>query len=293
MNNQPIASKDIEKAAYDILKQSKAFGVYPTPVDQIVRFSDLTVDAGGSFHNIPNHFISKQIDQARRLVTKIFGAMDRRKKIIYLNPSLLEVKRNFVKLHEVGHDRLPWQKATFDYIEDEKTLCAETKEVFEAEANFFASAVLFQMERFDDLAGTLPLEIKSARYLSKHFGSSVHAAIRRYVLTINKRCALLVLNTDPKNRQTLSMRDYFQSPLFTREFGEISLPGQFDLAWPFVQDYFIGKVAIDAPAPLPLTFDNDTHDFEYQYFYNRWNVFVFIMPKGEKIKSRTSIIIGA
>ena len=243
-NFDPVSIKDIHKVTYDILKQSKSFGVFPTPVDKIVQFAELHVDNTTGLHDIPNHYISKKIDSITRIMSKVFGALDR-KKIIYLNPDILDVKKRFVKLHETGHHSMPWQRATFDYVEDQKTLSPDVLEIFEAEANFYASAVLFQMEIFKDIAGSLPLELKSARWLAKHFGASVHAATRRYVETIGKRCSLLVLNRDGEFRSRLLLRDYFQSPSFTKEFGTIDMPGVFDVGWPFVRDFMTGKIAID------------------------------------------------
>ena len=152
-----LTKKDIDNIAYDLLKQSKSFGVFPTPVKQLVDYSELYVDTHTGIHSIPNNYISKKIGLLEKTIKKVFGALDRRKRIIYVDPSLPILKRNFVELHEVGHDMLPWQRKTFEHIEDHETINPQTKIEFEAEANYFASASLFQLDRFTDLTENLPL----------------------------------------------------------------------------------------------------------------------------------------
>ncbi len=282
--------KDIDNVSYDILKQSKSFGVFPTPVSAIIRFTELYVDSKTGLHSIPNNYISKNIDLLKGALKKVFGALDRRKKIIYIDPDMPVPKKNFVELHEVGHEVLPWQRKTFEFIDDHETISHETKIEFEREANFFASSTLFQLNRFEEFARLLPLEIKTPMFLAKKFGSSNHASIRRYAETINKRCALLVLNKEKGSPEQLFMRDYFQSDKFTKEFGTLSLPDSYDISWPFVEDYIIGKRFHENGSITMITEDSDI-DFEYQYFNNTYNIFILLIPKGEKIKSRTKIYL--
>jgi Zn-dependent peptidase ImmA (M78 family) len=79
--------------------------------------------------------------------------------VILLDPTCTPGKKNFVKLHEVGHKVLPWQRQSLVYVDDDVTLDPETKDRFEREASFFASEVLFQCDRFDREARDLPLGV--------------------------------------------------------------------------------------------------------------------------------------
>ena len=85
-------------------------------------------------------------------------------------------KQGFVKLHEVEHDVLPWQK-NVHYIldDDDDSLHTDTHEEFEAEANYFASATLFQNDRFVTELNQLSLGIESPMQMAKIFGASIHA----------------------------------------------------------------------------------------------------------------------
>ena len=85
-------------------------------------------------------------------------------------------------VHEIGHDILPHQRKLFQILEEsEVEIDPDTKELFEQEANCFASEVLFQREKFTTEAADFPLGIKVPLDLSKKYGPSVYAAARRYV----------------------------------------------------------------------------------------------------------------
>lgn len=286
-----LTKKDIDNIAYDILKQSKSFGVFPTPVKEIVKFSELYVDTHTGIHDIPNNYISKKIDLLEKAIKKIFGALDRKKRIIYVDPNLPILKRNFVELHEVGHDVITWQRKTFEFVEDHETLSPQTKIEFEAEANYFASASLFQLDRFEDFAQNLPLSIRASMHLSQKFGASVHATLRRYVETSLKRCALIVLNKTDDYTGVLQLRDYFQSPKMTKEFGNIPMPEIFDISWPFVQD-FVTRRRFHTDGVINIETENSDVDFDYHYFNNTYNVFILMKPIGEEIRTRKIIHIN-
>src|SRR6185369_13111092 len=89
----------------------------------------------------------------RRALSKVLGVLDVVARIVYLDRSLYLVKQTFLKLHETAHAILPWQRKIYAVTEDcEKTLAPEISEVFEREANVFASDVLFQLDAFTNEA---------------------------------------------------------------------------------------------------------------------------------------------
>jgi Zn-dependent peptidase ImmA (M78 family) len=288
-NYKPDTADEIEKVVYDILKQSKAFDLFPTPVSDIVDYAELFVDKSVGLHNIPNHYISKKIDVLKSALSKIFGALDRRKKIIYLNPDSSNGKQNFVQLHEVGHDTLPWQRNVFDYVEDEKSLSIDVQEQFEAEANYFASGTLFQLNRFERDISSLPLEIASVRHLASKYGASIQATFRRYVEKLHKRAALLVLVKPVSFGQPLTLRNFFTSEKFSADFQNMEIPDRFSIEWPFIRDFYSNRKWIDQPRPLSLNIEDNVVDFVYRYFFNGHNVFILITPPKEKISSRTTV----
>lgn len=293
MASIPDNASDIEQIVHSLLNESKAYDIFPTPIAKIANFSELVIDRGIDLSKVDTRFFSKFGSAINKLLAsaleKVVGAIDIREKIIYLDYTQHVGKQNFVKLHEIGHGIIPWQRETFTFLDDKYTLDPNTKEHFESEASFFASSALFQLDRFSNQARTLPLNIKSAMILARKFGSSNHAALRKYVETSTKRCALLVL--EPKQVNTIvipKIRDYFQSNSFAREFDLIQWNSPSFDSLSFV-DLYKFNAKFRETQELIYCIDNKQICFEFDYFNNGYNSFVFLRPKGEKIKSRTTI----
>lgn len=285
------SKKDIEKISYEILKDSKSLDIFPTPIDKIVSYTELTVNSGIDLSKIHPNYLSRANDTLKKALGKLQGVLDRKEKIIYLDLSVHTSKQKFVKLHEVGHNVLTWQQKTYDAFEDdESTLDVAVQEEFEKEANYFASATLFQQDRFLSEMNKYGLEIEAAIQLSKHFGASIHATLRRYVEYSKKRCALIVLKDCTSCGAKL--RDKFQSQNFTRTFGELSIPTEFDIVYPFIQDYYL-KLKFKKDGLVSLSTKNGLVNFAYHFFDNSYNAFVLLFPVGEKKSTRTKFIISA
>ena len=176
--------------------------------------------------------------------------------------------------------------------DDDESLSSETQEEFEQEANYFASITLFQHDRFYNELNKLNLSIESAMQLSKIFGASIHATLRRYVENSKNRCALIVLENISSRGEFVkcNLKDKFQSPKFTSSFGDLEIPAELGYKWPFVKDYYFQR-KLNKAGSVNFTTDNGIVEFTYQFFNNRYNGLVFIFPKGEKKSSRTKIII--
>lgn len=287
------SKKDIEQISIDILKQSKALDVFPTPVDKIVHFSDLVFEGSIDLSHVDESFLERASSNFMGFWNKVRGFLDRSEKKIYLDLSQLESRQNFVKLHEVGHQILPWQKEIMQYIDNDDTLSFLTKEEFEAEANYFSSLTLFQHDRFNNEMEKLELSLKAGMALAKKFGGSTHAALRRMVEQSKKRCALLVLEkitNAPMNKSLCGKRDLFQSKRFSEDFGELNIPDEFGYKWSFVKDYIFRK-KFHENGELTLETVNGNVDFRYHFFDNNYNGFVFLFPEGELQKSRTQIFL--
>jgi len=292
MKNGDLDSSDeIEKIARNILIASKAWGKFPTPVDEIAEFAELQIEMGINLSEVEPDFFTTKFEFVKRALAKTLGILDRRKKTIYLDHSQIESRKNFIKLHEVGHKACDWQSA-LGFIDDDKTIDPDINDKFEREASFFASSALFQLERFDDEVLKLPLEIYSPLALAKKFGGSNHAAIRRYVERSQKRLALLVLYKPEMNGEfSAKIRNYFQSTKFTADFGEILWVNEkCGPEWPFIQDIQRGKKLHKAGQIALKIGSGEFVTFTYHFFNSSYNSFVFLLPLGEMIKSRTVIV---
>ena len=292
-----FSKKEINKISSELLKQSKAFDIFPTPVDKIVKQSNLIVNENIDLSQINHSFYDRIKEKTRNTLLNGFkmvrGILDRDDKVIYLDLSQLPKRQNFVKLHEVGHEVLRWQNQVILSLDDDQTLNAEYDEQFEEEANYFASRTIFQQDRFNREMEKLELSIKAPMQLAKLFGSSIHASLRNYVSQSKNRCALLVLESIPgskMNEAFCSKRNLFYSKSFLSEIGELSIPDKFGFKWAFAKDYkFRGKYHENGK--LNFTTENDESiDVSYHFFNNGYNGFVFIFPKGETKKVKSKIL---
>lgn len=288
------SKKDIEQISMDILKQSKALDVFPTPVDKIVHFSDLIFEGNINLSHVDDSFLSKVSSGFLDFWHKVRGFLDRKEKIIYLDLNQLPSRQNFVKLHECGHQLLPWQREIMQYMDNDDTLSHSTTEEFEMEANYFSSITLFQHDRFNREMEKHDLSLKAGMALGKMFGGSAHAALRRMVEQSKKRCALLVLEKYSgvtKNKPLCSKKDLFQSQAFTKEFGILELPEEFGYKWEFVRD-FIFKKRLHEDGEISLSTNNGNTKFKYHFFDNTYNVFVFLFPEGETQKGKIKVFLS-
>lgn len=286
------SKKDIENISLEILKSNKALDVFPTPISNIVNYSDLVIADNIDLSSFKPSFFDKISSSVLQKFQKIRGFLDREEKTIYLDLNQPNQRKNFVKLHEVGHNVLPWQKEIMQCLDDDTSLDDTTKEEFEAEANYFASITLFQQDRFINELEKLPLSIESAKYLAKYFGSSIHAALRRYIESSKKHCALLVLeNITPKGSPpNCNVKGFITSRKFNKSFGEIEWEHQLGYKWSFVQDYYFGK-RFKTDGIISLITSDGEVIFNYHFFNNSYNAFVLFFPVGEIQKSKVTFIV--
>lgn len=288
------SKKEIENISEVLLKASKSFDIFPTPIDNIVKYSDLIIAEGIDLKTLEKKYKSFVFSDALKSgLSKIRGFLDRSEKLIYLDMEQNVNRLSFVKLHETGHNALPWQKETLQFLDDDDTLSLDIREEFEAEANYFASITLFQHDRFFNEVKKYELGVPAAMQLSKHFGASGHATLRRYVETSKKRCALLVLEALSKRGQQINsdFRNAFHSTPFLKEFGAVSWPEKFGYKWEFMQDHSRNR-RMKMDGTINLNTKNGNVDFNYHFYNNTFNGFVLFFPEGENKKTRTKIILN-
>jgi hypothetical protein len=117
----------VRKEAERALREAGALGIFPTPVDRIMavaRVEEVKEDV------LNPGFIAKLRAKAaeaghlvKRAVTKVLGLFHASEGLVFLNQSLMAVKKRFVGFHEAGHGFLPWQRPIYAIVEDcEKAL---------------------------------------------------------------------------------------------------------------------------------------------------------------------------
>ncbi|TAL35808.1 MAG: ImmA/IrrE family metallo-endopeptidase, partial [Phenylobacterium sp.] len=189
----------VRKEAERALREAGALGVFPTPIHLIMaaaKVEEVREDV------LNPSFIARLRAKAgaageaiKRAAGKVLGLFHASEGLVFLNQTLIAVKKRFVRLHEAGHGFLPWQRPIYAVVEDcEKALDGSTAELFDREANVFASEVLFQLDAFSEMANDEPFEIWTPVKLARRFEASNYAAIRQFVAKNHRACAVVVLN---------------------------------------------------------------------------------------------------
>lgn len=214
------------------LEQADAFDRFPTPVADIMAAADLRELKDDVLNE---SFLSamrkKAGDALKRALTKVLGLFDARDRLVLIDRSLHVVRQTFIRLHETAHGFMPWQRDTYALVEDcEQTIDPDTADLFDREANAFASEVLFQLDTFTSEAEARPFGILVPVQLSKKYGASIYSAVRRYVSTSSRVCAVLVLDPPVLTKGAgfeCNLRRVIASPKFRQMFGPIEWPAYF------------------------------------------------------------------
>lgn len=290
----------VRKEAERALRQAGAFGVLPTPIDEIMRVAQIREIEEDVLN--PS-FVAKIVAKAekagqaiRRALSKVMGLFHASEGLIFIDRTLMKVKQRFVRLHESAHGFLPWQRPMYSLVQDgENALDPDTADLFDREANTFASEVLFQLDAFRDEAEAMPFDILTPVRLAKKFNASNYAAIRQYVSKNDRTCAVVVLNMpelDPIAGFRATLRRVVGSESFLQMFS-----GQ---VWPevYTPDDDIGRLVplngrrASRKRQLGLPDANGTlHDCIAESFSTGHQVFVLI----HVIKALTAkrIILGS
>ena len=188
----------VQRHADRLLREASALGHFPTPVDDLLAAAKLTVvDDEVLNENLLQQFIKKAKASAAAIksaLSKVLGLFEAYDRLVVIDKEAPKPRKPFIKLHEAGHGSLPHQSKIYRLMHDcEQTLDPEIADLFEREANVFASEVLFQGEVFSQEAHDQSFGIKVPIALARKFGASNYSTFRRYVITNPCACCVVVL----------------------------------------------------------------------------------------------------
>ena len=278
--------RTVSAAAQKLLDRGGAWGVFPTPVPDLMAAASLKVAPISAFDESAMLRYLRQAGESagrflRHAVDKVLGILDVHAATVHIDETVSKEKQTFLKFHETAHFELPHQRGIFRWIQDcNKNLSPEIAELFEREANTFARIVLFQDDTFGKMTIDEPFSITVPMRIGKKFGASVYASIREYVRRHPKACAVIVLEPTEtvevvgliaKVRRTECSAD------FVERFGSLALP-DFLTGTDDLMDFVpLGKRRMTSPRTFVLTDRNgQRHEFIGEGFKTPRNTFVLI-----------------
>jgi hypothetical protein len=220
----------VRKHADHLLREASAIGRFPTPIADLLDTAKLTVvDDEELNESVLQHFIGKTragvkagLSVIKTALSKVWGLLDPCDGLVVIDKNTPKLKVPFIKLHETGHNRLPHQHKAYRLMQDCKdTLDPDVTDLFEREANVFASEVLFQGDVFSNEAHGQSFSIKVPMGLADKFGASRYAAFRRYVSTSPHACCVVILEpptTDSDGCRSAEVRRVVMSKSFERHY---------------------------------------------------------------------------
>lgn len=222
----------VKREAERMLAEADALGRFPTPISDILATAGVEVAPAEELDESFLNWIRKKAGGTgatlKRALSKVLGLFDAKSRLIFVDRTVLAVKQAFIKLHETGHAVLPWQKDIYGVIEDcEKTLSPEISDLFDREANVFASEVLFQVDSFIQEASDHEFGILIPVRLSSKYGASIYASIRQYVSKNLGACVVLIFDPPlPMEGEgfAASLRRVVSSSLFREQVGNLVWP---------------------------------------------------------------------
>jgi Zn-dependent peptidase ImmA (M78 family) len=181
-----------------LLRDASAIGRFPTPIDDLLAAAKLTVvDDEVLNEGFLEQFIKKAratVATVKSALSKVLGLFEANDRFVVIDKNAPKPRVPFIKLHEAGHGTMPHQSKLYKIMHDcEKTLEPDIADLFEREANVFASEVLFQGEAFSQEAYAQSFGIKVLMSLAKKYGASNYATFRRYVISSPHACCVVIL----------------------------------------------------------------------------------------------------
>ena len=229
---KPDSASDVSTYAEQTLQRAGMLGVLPTPIDTLISASHLTasVDPGP----LVKSFLSRLKGQAKEAFTtgwqKLRGIADLRERAIYVSSDKIPVRVTWAKAHELGHQIIPWHTVNSGYQDDERSLSADAQELFDQEANFFASEVIFQGRRFQRIARDYQPSLDAVLNLADQHGASRQATLWRFVEDHDEAIAGLLYWPsryvyDANGEPPLTRgRLVVASPSFRAKYANVTLP---------------------------------------------------------------------
>lgn len=226
----PELSDRVARYARGALVAAEGLGRIPTPLDDVTEALRLgSPEDLFQLGDAPRR-LRQIID---RLRGKVLGALSVRERVVYVDRSQSWERQRFAHAHELGHEALPWHPDAY-FGDDRYTLHPDTRILLESEASRFGADLLFQLDRFTELAAESRLGLAVPLDLAEMFQTSRHASIRRYVETNPRPCALLMFGkylVHPQGQRSLKLLAALESPTFRDRYGAVStlLPGTWRL----------------------------------------------------------------
>jgi hypothetical protein len=287
---RPDSHDEVRKVAQELLRRARAIGVFPTPVDNLI--AAVGIEELSDVESARHRFLEQASDRVRATFAsawaKIRGFADLVRRTTYSAPDATDVQKRWVRLHELGHQTIPWQRIRLAYSDDSESLSPLCEEAFDREANDFASELLFQGERFPSVAKSAGSTMESVFNFANKYGASRHATTRRFAEEAREAALLITYygsayTVDSSGMPELRLgKGHSASPEFLERYSGLQLPQFLHADDPWAAARVSGLVAFG-----DRSFDcgdGTTETFQWEAWWNCYRLLVLLWkPQGWKV----------
>ena len=217
--------RNVRRHADLLMREASAYGRFPTPIDDILAAAKLkVVDDEVLNESALRRFFAKakaSFSTLKSALSKVLGLLEVNDRLVVLDKDCPAPRVPFIKMHEAGHNSMPHQRELFALIHDcEKTIDPDITDLFEREANVFASEALFQGDIFAQEAHDFGFGTRTVIDLAKKYGTSNYSTFRRYATT-NPQCCCLIVLEQPSWDAAMGMRAEVRRVVASKTFDSV------------------------------------------------------------------------
>ena len=262
----------IRKVAEDFLLAHR-FGVPPLNTDDALEAQGLHIE------QLSLDELLASVELPAKESARIQAMLDTRGRFIVLREGLHAQQRAWGRLHEIGHDALPWHRDLL-YHCPLLWLPQNQQRKMELEADAFAAEVAFFGHQFQDMVSRLPFGLQAAVTLATEtYGMSLHSTIFHYAQTCDRPCTLLVWeivrDSSGLNVQGYRLQHYIRSEVHG---GPMVRQGQSVGTKHVVSRAYLESCGEVVPHRLSFG-EEDGVEYDAQSFSNSYKVFTLVTPK--------------
>ncbi len=277
--SRPDSEQNISAKASQLLKKADALGCLPTPIDDLIETAKITEIS--SLDELQDSFLSRLKNAAKETfksaIQKVRGIADLRDRVIYIPRQDNPLRQVFPKAHDLGHQVLPWHTINPAYLDDDITLSPDIEDQWEKEANFFASEIIFQGDKFKTLARDYSASFNAIFKLADLHGASVQSTVWRYVEDQDETIAIAhyypTNALDDEGERVLKLWKTIPSTKFYKKYKNICLPTCLRTGhqWVAARD-----TSIVCDGKETLHCDENRYNFEWQSWWNGYTLFILL-----------------
>ena len=283
----PDTSPELVKLADRALRRAGALGKLPTPIEDVIRAANVTTESDAD--GVVQRFISTLNEQSRSwfrsAIQKMRGIADLKQRAIYV-PSDKAPRQLFASAHEFGHEEIPWHHVITNdvaafYTDDDYSLGPNVQEKFDIEANFFASEIVFQGNRFVTHARDYKPSLDAVFLLADVHGASRQATLHRYVEAQDEILAAISYLpskyvVDEHGFSVLRAPRLIGTRKFLSKYGNIQIPEDLTSAHPWAAARDLQEAC---EGDIGILCDGSVVRFHWQSWWNTYVLLILLRRK--------------